>query len=75
MPGVFARSEREQARRMNPRENNFLMGASGKLILAEAACCMEEFCGWAPQKPIVREALKNCYSGTGTLWGIGEGGN
>jgi hypothetical protein len=59
MPGVFARSEIEQVRRMIPRENSFLTGASGSLILKEEAYCMKEFWGLAPKKPIVREAKKN----------------
>jgi hypothetical protein len=69
MPGVFARSEMEQVRRMIPRENSFLTGASRRLILEGGACGIEESCGLKPKKPIVREARKSCYPGTGTLYG------
>jgi hypothetical protein len=48
----------EQDRRMIPKENNFLMGASGRLILEEEARRIEEFCGLRPRKPIAREAKK-----------------
>ena len=56
MPGVFARREMEQVRRMTLREKSFLTGASGKSILAKEACRMEEFCGKSPEKPIAPEA-------------------